>query len=63
MSADFICNGILGILCVYQGYRIRQLRLDMLDQLIRLWRCQKEILQLIKRLYEGIKNEERNTDD
>lgn len=52
MSFDFICNVILGTLCVYQGYRIRQLRLDMLDQLIELWRCQKEILQFIKELYE-----------
>lgn len=63
MSFDFICNVILGTLCVYQGYRIRQLRLGMLDQLIRLWRSQNEILQLIKELYERNKNEKRNTDD
>lgn len=63
MSNELICIVFLGTLCVYQGYRIRQLRLNMLDQLIRLWLCQKEILQLIKRLYERIKNEERNTDD
>lgn len=44
-------------LCVYQGYRIQQLKLDVFNQLIELWRCQKEILQLIKRLYE------RNIDD
>lgn len=57
MSFDFICNVILGTLCVYQGYRIHQLKLDMLDHIIDLWRCQNEILQLIKRLYE------RNIDD
>nr|DAH70706.1 MAG TPA: hypothetical protein [Caudoviricetes sp.] len=41
MSNGLICIVLLGTLCVYQGYRIRQLRLDMLDQLIQLWRCQK----------------------
>ena len=34
MSFDFICNVILGTLCVYQGYRIHQLKLDILDQII-----------------------------
>ena len=52
MSNELICIVLLGTLYVYQGYRIRQLRLDMLDQLILLWRCQNEILQLIKELYE-----------
>lgn len=52
MSNELICIVLLGTLYVYQGYRIRQLRLDMLDQLIQLWRCQNEILQLIKELYE-----------
>lgn len=63
MSDEFICIVFLGTLCVYQGYRIRQLRLDMLDQLIQLWRSQNEILQLIKELYERNKNEERNIDE
>lgn len=63
MSNGLICIVLLGTLYVYQGYRIRQLRLDMLDQLIQLWRCQNEILQLSKELYERNKNEERNIDD
>ena len=57
MSFEFICNVILGALCIYQGYRIRQLKLDMLDQIIELWRCQKRTLQLIKCLYERNENE------
>lgn len=57
MSFEFIWNVILGTLCIYQGYRIRQLKLDMLDQLIELWRCQKRTLQLIKDLYERNENE------
>ena len=63
MSNELICIVFLGILYVYQSYRIWQLKLDMLDYLTRHWRCQKETLQLIKRLYEGIKNEESNTND
>lgn len=63
MSNELICIVLLGTLCVYQGYRIRQLRLDMLDQLIRLWRSQNKILQLIKELYERNKNEERNINE
>lgn len=57
MSFDFICNVILGILCVYQGYRIHQLKLDMLDHIIDLWRYQNITLQFIRDLYE------RNIDD
>lgn len=57
MSNELICIVFLGTLCVYQGYRIRQLKLDVFNQLIELWLCQKEILQLIKRLYE------KNIDD
>lgn len=57
MSFEFICNIILGTLCVYQGYRIHQLKLDMLDQIIELWRCQTRTLQLIKDLYERNENE------
>lgn len=52
MSDELICIGILSALYVYQSYRIHQLKLDVLDQLIELWRCQKEILQFIKGLYE-----------
>ena len=63
MSNELICIVLLGTLYVYQGYRIRQLRLDMLDQLIQLWRYQKITLQHIRDLYERNKNEKRNTDD
>lgn len=63
MSADFICNVILCTLCIYQGYRIRQLKQDILDQIIELWRHQKITLQFITDLYERNKNEKRNTDD
>lgn len=63
MSFDFICNVILVTLCVYQGYRIHQLKLDVLDKIIDLWRHQNITLQLIKNLYERNKNEKRNTDD
>lgn len=52
MNTEFICIAFLGVLYVYQSYRIHQLKLDVLDQLIELWRCQKEILQFIKGLYE-----------
>lgn len=61
MNFDFICNVILGTLCVYQGYRIHQLKLDMLDHMIDIWRHQNITLQLIRGLYE--RNEKRNTDD
>lgn len=57
MSFDFICNVILGTLCVYQGYRIHQLKLDMLDHMIDLWRHQNITLQLIRGLYERNKND------
>lgn len=63
MSYEFICNVILGTLCVYQGYRIHQLKLDVLDKIIDLWRHQNITLQLIRNLYERNKNEKRNTDD
>lgn len=62
MSFEFICNVILGTLCVYQGYRIQQLKLDVLDQIIELWRHQKITLQLIRDLYERSEND-RIVDD
>lgn len=52
MSFEFICNMILCTLCIYQGYRLRQLKIDMLDKIIDLWRHQNITLQLIKDLYE-----------
>lgn len=63
MSYDFICNVVLGTLCVYQGYCIKKLRQDTLTQLCTLWLFQKDILHLIKRLYERNENEESNIDD
>lgn len=57
MSSEFISIIILGTLYGYQSYRLGKLKKDMLDQLIELWRCQKEILQLIKDLYKRDKND------
>ncbi len=57
MSSEFISIIILGALCIYQSYRLGKLKLDMLDQLIELWRCQKRTLQFIKDLYERNENE------
>lgn len=63
MSDELICIAFLGTLYVYQSYRIHRLEQDVFTQLSKLWIFQKEILQLIKGLYERNKNEERNTDD
>ena len=52
MSNELICIGMLSVLYVYQSYRFWKLKLDMWDQIIELWRCQKRILQFIKELYE-----------
>ena len=63
MSFEFISNMILCALCIYQGYRLRQLKIEMLDHIIDLLRHQNITLQLIRNLYERNKNEKRNTDD
>lgn len=63
MSNELICIVFLGILYVYQSYRFWKLKHDVFTQLSKLWLVQKELLQLIKRLYERNKNEESNIDD
>lgn len=63
MSNELICIVFLDILYVYQSYRFWKLKHDVFTQLSKLWLVQKELLQLIKRLYERNKNEESNIDD